>query len=248
MDIDPGALERIQSDLAATGVRTLGLVVDVSQRDEVFRSAETVGAEFGDVHVVCSNAGVTVKGTPLYEMDPATFDWMLHVNVTGTFNVTRAYVPGMKRHGAPSHLVITASSTSLYELPGRENGAYAAGKMAVLGMAQSLRASLRGTNVGVTAVVPAIIATNIQQSGRHRPVRYGGPFERPDATLPRAGMPSGDVARIVVRAMAEGDFLAITHPAGRALLDAQHGEAVAAHERWEAILPDMHIDPAQSPL
>jgi hypothetical protein len=48
--------------------------------------------------------------------------------------------------------------------------------------------------------------------------------------------------------MAEGDFLAITHPAGRELLDAQHAEAAAAHERWEAILPGMQIDPTQSVL
>jgi NAD(P)-dependent dehydrogenase (short-subunit alcohol dehydrogenase family) len=248
LDIDSDALERIQSDLAATGVRTLAVVADVSQRDDVFRSVETVGAEFGDVHVLCSNAGVTVRGAPLYQMDPDTFDWMLHVNVGGTFNVTRAYIPAMLHHGGPAHVVLTASSTCLYELPGRENGAYASGKMAVLGMAQSLRASLRGSNVGVTAVVPAIIATNIQQSGRHRPARYGGPFDRPDAAAQRAGMPAGDVARVVLRAMAEGDFLAITHPAGRELLDAQYGEAAAAHERWEAILTEMQIDPTQPVL
>ena len=248
LDIDPEALARVQSDLAASGVEIAALTVDVSQRGEVFRSAETVAARFGDVHVVCSNAGVTVRGTPLYEMDPDTFDWMLHVNVTGTFNVIRAYVPGMLRHGEPGHLVLTASSTSLYELPGRENGAYASGKMAVLGMAQSLRSSLRDSKIGVTALIPAIISTNIQQSGRHRPARYGGPFDRPDAAAKRAGMPADDVARIAVRAMAGGDFLAITHPAGRALLDAQYGEAAAAHERWEAILPGMQIDPAQPAL
>lgn len=248
LDIDSDALARVQSDLAATGVETAALAVDVSQRDAVFRSVETVATRFGDVDVLCSNAGVTVRGTPLYEMDPDTFDWMLHVNVTGTFNVIRAYLPGMVKRGAPGHVVLTASSTSLYELPGRENGAYASGKMAVLGMAQSLRSSLRSTPIGVTALIPAIIATNIQQSGRHRPARYGGPFDRPDAALRRAGMPAGDVARIAVRAMADGDFLAITHPAGRALLDAQYREAADAHERWEAILPGMDIDPTQPAL
>jgi hypothetical protein len=93
-----------------------------------------------------------------------------------------------------------------------------------------------------------VVATNIQKSGQHRPARYGGPFERADAAQKRAGMSIDEIGRIAVRAIADDDFLVITHPAGRSLLDAVQHEASAAHDRWEAILPGLDVDPAQSPL
>jgi NAD(P)-dependent dehydrogenase (short-subunit alcohol dehydrogenase family) len=247
LDIDRDALQSLAAEVAALGVRAAIINVDVSQRNEVVASAAAIAAEFGDVHVLVGNAGVAVRG-PLYAMDPATFDWLMSVNVTGAFNVIHAFVPAMLEHGQPGHIVLTASNASLYPLPGRENGAYASSKLADFGMAQSLRAGLRDTTLGVTALCPAVIATNIQRSGRHRPERFGGPFERADAGDQRAGMTAEQVGRIVVRAILNDDPLAITHPGGRPLLDAHYDDLRSAHDRWTEILPDMQIDPTLSAL
>jgi NAD(P)-dependent dehydrogenase (short-subunit alcohol dehydrogenase family) len=248
LDVDADALAELAPEIRAlTGVTTAVVRADVALRDDVRAAAETIAGTFGAVHVLVSNAGVAARGH-LYEMDPDTFDWLMSVNVTGTFNVIRAFVPAMLAHGEPGHVLITASNASLYPLPGRLNGAYAASKMADFGMAQSLRASLQGTNLGCTALCPAVVATSIQQSGRHRPVRYGGPFERTDASGVRGGMTSDDVARIAVRAIVENDPLAITHPGGRELFDAHCDDLGMAHDRWAERLPGMRIDAALSAL
>jgi NAD(P)-dependent dehydrogenase (short-subunit alcohol dehydrogenase family) len=248
LDIDADALEPLVREIGALGgVTAAAFRADVSQRDDVRSSAEAIAVAFGNVDVLVSNAGVAVRGH-LYELDPDTFDWLMNVNVTGTFNVIRAFVPAMLAHGEPGHVLITASNASLYPLPGRQNGAYAASKMADFGMAQSLRASLSDTNLGVTSLCPAVIATNIQQSGRHRPERYGGPFERTDAGAARGGMTSDDVGRIAVRAIRDNDPIAITHPGGRELFEAHYDDLRAAHDRWAERLPGMRIDAALSAL
>src|SRR5690606_29222459 len=69
--------------------------VDVSDSDAVIGLAE----ELGSVDVVVNSAGVVGPNRPLWEVDPGEWDRTFEVNVRGTFNMCRAFVPGMRDAG-----------------------------------------------------------------------------------------------------------------------------------------------------
>jgi NAD(P)-dependent dehydrogenase (short-subunit alcohol dehydrogenase family) len=247
LDVDAALLETARTELAASGVNVHCRAVDIADRVAVRGAAAAMEAALGPIHILFSNAGVADAGGPIEDTPDETFDWIMSVNVGGMFNAIKAFLPAMKQHGAEAHVVLTASIVALHEQPGRPNGVYGASKMAVFGLAEGLRASLAG-RIGVSVLVPGAVVTNLRQSGRLRPPRYGGPFERPDAARAHGGMTAGEVGRIIVRAIEENEFLIVTHPAGRDYIKARCDELLAAFDRWSAMLPELDIDPSQLPF
>ena len=195
------------------GVKVVTEVADVSDRASLHAAAALVRHALGLVQVVCSNAGVGFR-SPLMETPDENFDWLIAVNLTGTFNVAKAFVPAMIASGKPGHLFITGSLVGLFETPANHNGVYTATKMGVLGLATSLRAELESHHIGVSVLFPGLVNTNTRLGGRYRPVRFGGPFERPDSKRSANGMSPDDVGRIAVRAIEDDIFLVQSHPVG----------------------------------
>jgi len=245
LDVDERTLPGVRDEVAALGVRAHAFPLDVSDRAAVYAAAAAVERTCGDVHVVCSNAGVAFRGTGIEETPDEIFDWLFNVNVVGMFNVCKAFVPAMQRHGTGGHLVVTGSISGLHLMAGRRNGVYTATKMAVVGLAEALRETLEPQGIGVSVLCPGNVSTNAQQSGRWRPARFGGPFERPEAAQARPGMDPADVGRVVVRAIEDGEFYVFTHPSDRAAFAQRVQGMVDAFDRWEAILPTLGIDPKQ---
>jgi len=64
-DIQPDALESARQEIAALGVNTIALSLDVSDADAMARAANEVEAAFSKVHIVCNNAGVAVVNSLL---------------------------------------------------------------------------------------------------------------------------------------------------------------------------------------
>ena len=245
LDVDERTLPGVRDEVAALGVRAHAFPLDVSDRSAVQTAAAAVERTCGDVHVVCSNAGVAFRGTAIEETPDEIFDWLFNVNVVGMFNVCKAFVPAMKRHGRGGHLVVTGSISGLHLMEGRRNGVYTATKMAVVGLAEALRETLVPEGIGVSVLCPGNVATNAQHSGRWRPARFGGPFERAEASQPRPGMDPADVGRVVVRAIEDGEFYIFTHPTDRVPFTKRVQGMLDAFDRWEQILPSLGIDPQQ---
>jgi NAD(P)-dependent dehydrogenase (short-subunit alcohol dehydrogenase family) len=107
-DIEEGALDAALADLKASGAEARGVVCDVSDRASVLRAANETFAAFGNVHVVCNNAGVGVGG-PIESIAPADWDWMIGVNLMGAVYGVQAFLPHIKAHGEGGHIVNTAS-------------------------------------------------------------------------------------------------------------------------------------------
>jgi NAD(P)-dependent dehydrogenase (short-subunit alcohol dehydrogenase family) len=241
IDIDAGRLAATAEAAGAFGVKVVTEVADVSERASLQAAAERVGQTLGPVQLVCSNAGVGLR-SPLLETTEENFDWLIAVNLIGTFNVFKAFVPAMVATGQPGHLMITASLVSLFELPGSNNGVYTATKMAVLGLATSLRAELEPHRVGVSALFPGLVNTNTRQGGRYRPQRFGGPFERPDSTRSENGMSPDEIGRIVVRGIQDNTFLVQSHPVdGRKRFLARQQPILDSFDHWERVIPELGI-------
>jgi NAD(P)-dependent dehydrogenase (short-subunit alcohol dehydrogenase family) len=167
-DIEPSSLAAAAADLSAGGTRCTTVTCDVSKADDVNRVAEAAEEAFGNVHLVCNNAGVFAGGLS-WEAPLSDYEWVLGVNTWGVIHGIRTFVPRMLAHGEPSHVVNTASMAGLTSGP--LSGAYFMSKHAVLALSESLfhEMAMQQTRIGVSAVCPELIATRIGDSQRNRP-------------------------------------------------------------------------------
>lgn len=127
--------------------------VDVSDPVAVQRLADSIGRR---VDVVVNSAGIVGPNVPLWEVDPVEWDRTFAINVRGTFNVCRTFVPGMRDAGWGRIVNIS----SMAGKDGNPNlSAYSASKAAVIGLTKSLGKELATSGVIVNAIAPAVINT-----------------------------------------------------------------------------------------
>jgi NAD(P)-dependent dehydrogenase (short-subunit alcohol dehydrogenase family) len=234
-DIQPDALERARAEIAALGVRAIALPLDVSDADAVARAADSVEAAFGKVHIVCNNAGVSLGNVSLLEMTPAQWGWIFGVNLFGVVNGVQTFVPRIRQHGEGGHIVNTASMAGLQvnrAIPGI--GAYAMTKHGVVALSEALEMELQGTGIGVSVLCPAQVDTTLYDSGRRRPERFGGGYERSDLSEARrrsaTGLSADAVGEHVVHAIRHNEYFVFTHPEARSRVEERHARMLAAFD------------------
>ncbi|MFD4140914.1 SDR family oxidoreductase [Streptomyces sp. NPDC058572] len=137
--------------------------VDVSDEQAMEKLAEKVAAEHGVVDVLVNNAGIGVSGSFL---DTGSEDWkkVLDVNLWGVIHGCRLFGRQMAERGQGGHIVNTASAAAFQ--PSRMLPAYSTSKAAVLMLSECLRAELAGRGIGVSAICPGIVNTNITATTR----------------------------------------------------------------------------------
>ncbi|MDP9195104.1 MAG: SDR family oxidoreductase [Acidobacteriota bacterium] len=140
--------------------------VDVTKPDVVTAAAAEVMAQHGRIDVLVNNAGIVrdaqlIKwkdGQTISQMDDATFDAVINVNLKGVFVCTRAVVPHMIQGGGG--VVLNASSiVGLYGNFGQTN--YAATKAGVISFTKTWARELGKFNIRVNCVAPGFIATDM---------------------------------------------------------------------------------------
>jgi 3-oxoacyl-[acyl-carrier protein] reductase len=146
------AAGRVAEEAGALGATTLLLQCDVSDETAVRAMLATVGERFGHLDALVNNAGTTAKWKirDLESLDLAEWDRVFAVNVRGTFQVTRAAVP-LLRKGRDPAIVNTASIVGLR--PGPQPLPYAASKAAIVNLTKTLAFNL-GPEIRVNAVAP----------------------------------------------------------------------------------------------
>jgi NADP-dependent 3-hydroxy acid dehydrogenase YdfG len=170
-DIEENALEEAADRLGERG-KVMAVPTDVSVSgsvDDLARQAEA----FGQVRIVCNNAGVAGVGVrPAWEKSAREWQWVLDVNLWGVINGIRAFMPGMVERNEGT-IVNTASVAGLLPLP--FGTPYAASKHAVVGISLSIRQELEmlGSHVRVSVLCPGWIRTNVATSERNWPARLG---------------------------------------------------------------------------
>ena len=165
-DVRQEPLEVAVAQLRAAGITAEGMVVDVSDRAAMKAAAAATVAAFGKVHLLFNNAGISFFG-PMDQAKDGDWDWMLGVNLYGVVNGVQAFLPHLKAHGEPCHIVNTASMAGLLVGPGM--GLYSASKFAVVGLSNSLRLDLAPHGIGVSVLCPGFVRSNIHEAGKIRP-------------------------------------------------------------------------------
>lgn len=224
-DVDAVRLEAAAEQVASTA-DVLAVATDTSRWDDVAELARRSHERFGDVHVLCNNAGVTRPGvTWEYTLDD--WNWVLGVNLLGVVHGIRAFVPSMIERGEPAHVVNTASIGGLVAFPGVT--IYTASKYAVVGLSEGLLNDLRaaGAPVGVSVLCPGPTATLFREHSRQlRPERSNGGTPAP----PNTGLSAAEVAARTIDAIRSNRFWILTHPAYRETLDRRHQGIVESDE------------------
>ncbi|MBB5791281.1 SDR family NAD(P)-dependent oxidoreductase [Jiangella mangrovi] len=147
--------QRLRADgVTVTTLDLKGADVDADVTDEA--SLARVAADVGPVDVLVNSAGVVGPNRPLVETTADDWRRVFEVNVIGTVNTMRAFVPGMRERGWGRVVNIA----SMAGKDGNPNlSVYSASKAAVIGLTKSAGKELATTGVLVNAIAPAVIAT-----------------------------------------------------------------------------------------
>ncbi|MEU7254615.1 SDR family oxidoreductase [Streptomyces rimosus] len=189
--------------------------VDVSDEAAMEKLADKVAAEYGMVDVLINNAGIAVSGPFL---STTTEDWkkVLDVNLWGVIHGCRLFGKQMAERGQGGHIVNTASAAAFQ--PSRVLSAYGASKAAVLMLSECLRAELAGQGIGVTAVCPGIVNTNITSTTHFTGVS-AEEEKRSQAKVSRLygirNYPPEKVAAAILRAVARNEAVVPVTPEAR---------------------------------
>jgi NAD(P)-dependent dehydrogenase (short-subunit alcohol dehydrogenase family) len=161
------------------------VMVDVSDTAAVEKAAN----ELGPVDILINCAGIVGPNKPLVDVTEAEWDRVFAINVKGTFNLCRAFVPGMRERGWGR----IVNFASIAGKDGNPNlAAYSASKGAVIAMTKSLGKELATTGVLVNAVAPAVIETPMNADNTPEVLAYMTNL----IPMRRVGQP-GEVAELV---------------------------------------------------
>ena len=176
-------------------------VCDLTSADEITQSNAHILETWGSLDILINNAGVLYYGNTA-EMSIAQWNRILAVNLHAPIQFTREWLPVLGRQ-SEAHLLNVASFFAL--VPYAKICAYQTSKFGLLGFTQSLRAELRRTSIGVTAICPGFVSTPLYETAE-----YGdGRLRQPPHWL----CTSADyVARKAIKAIARNKRLTLVTP------------------------------------
>jgi NAD(P)-dependent dehydrogenase (short-subunit alcohol dehydrogenase family) len=170
--------------VAELGLKARGYRADVTVAEDRKQLFSSLAKDFGNLDIVFANAGIAAR-TPTGATDEATFENILHTNLSGAFFTVNAAAPLLNDNGS----IIFNGSVHNY-LGAAGQAAYAATKGGVVSMARAIAADLAPRNIRVNVVAPGATKTPIWKRG------------------PRASMSTDQSAKLA-------DFYSSTIPLGR---------------------------------
>ncbi|MBM3513321.1 MAG: SDR family oxidoreductase [Alphaproteobacteria bacterium] len=151
---DAAAATAVVADIGKAGGRAGAFQVDITSRDSVGGFLAAAGRAFGKVTGVANCAGFSGGRKTLAELDQATLDRVLAVNVSGAFNCAQAAIAHMRGKGG----AIVNVSSAVVSTGGFRLAHYAAAKGAIEALTRSLAWEAAEAGVRINAVAPGAIA------------------------------------------------------------------------------------------
>ena len=227
-DIDADSIDKQVSRLKSEGYPVEGKVTDVTSESSVRELAEFTISKFGNIHILCNNAGIgggAADDKSLWEASISDWKWVLDINVWGVIHGIRVFTPLMLAHGEEGHIINTASKAGLIV----GTSLYSTSKHTVLALTEALYVQLKqvNSNLAVSVLCPGAVNTNLKSnSNRIRPVdtlsdeisnlsnqdksfqstNFMSTYQNTVQTRMAAGLEPLEMAEILMQGLESGDF------------------------------------------
>ena len=154
IDIDAGRVKDAVNNLRSSGASAAGYVASVTDDAAVRSAVKNIEREVGPPDVLMNNAGAVCLGR-VDQTEVADWDRVMATNVSGTFLVSRAVLPGMleRRSGAIVNVGSVAGLAGIGNM-----AAYCAAKGAIVSLTRQMAADYSGHGIRVNCICPGTVA------------------------------------------------------------------------------------------
>jgi len=185
VDIDEARLEAIGTEIGEQAIAIRADVTDLAQLEAAVAAGRT---RFGPISVVVANAAIDAIA-PVATIDPADFDRVVAVNLTGTFRTIRAALSDVVAERG--HILLVNSLGSI--MPALYQAAYASSKAGISALADSLRVELRDSGATVGQMYFGAVDTDHFRTGMAHPL-----MQRANRRIPASFMKPASAAEAAI--------------------------------------------------
>lgn len=173
-DLDPGwgGLDDLVKKINGDGGEAIGLLGDVSDESDAERMVTEAVARYGRLDILVNNAGAPhgKEHADIAEVPVEAYDLLMAVNVRGTFLMSRAAVPHMRKNKWGRIINMSSNNGKTGKV---RSVVYSASKAAILGLTRSLAMDVAADGITANAVCPGRIETSRSVDRRRRNMDHG---------------------------------------------------------------------------
>ena len=213
-----GARQLVIADMNADGLQAVAdetgahpIVTNVASEDDIINLVRTAESTYGQIDLLCSNAGIGVGGGP----EAANEDWqrIWEINVMSHVYAARAALPAMVKRGS-GYLLNTASAAGLLTQVG--SAPYAVTKHAAVSFAEWVAITYGERGIKVSCLCPQAVRTAMTE-------------DNPDGVASIDGlMEPTELCESVVETIRAERFLVLPHPEVHTYIQRKAND----HDRW----------------
>lgn len=156
-DLNADNVAAVVREIARTGVKSMGIVGDVTKKDDVYRMTDRVVSEFGRLDIMVANAGIVTVNTVL-NLSEEEWDQVMAVNARGVFLCNQAAAKQMVKQGG-GKIINCASIAGHQGFPFEAH--YCASKFAVIGFSQAFAREVASHGITVNCYCPGVVDTDM---------------------------------------------------------------------------------------
>ena len=152
--------EKLKAEIEGFGVKALAAQCDVANTESSSDFVKQVTAEFGTVHFLINNAGIT-RDTLILRMKEDDWDSVIDTNLKGAWNFSKAVLRPMMKNENGGSILNVASISGVVGMLGQTN--YSASKAGMIGLTKALAKEIASRRITVNALALGLIETEMAQ-------------------------------------------------------------------------------------
>lgn len=160
VDVNQEAVTSLADDLAAAGTTVWTRICDLSVPADVTSMLNDFDARVGILDLLINNAGVAYYG-PTEQMSEQQWEWLMQINLLSPIQITNHFLPHLLTR-PDAHIANMCSISGM--VAGGRFAAYNTSKFGLVGYTEALRAEYGRKGIGVTAICPGPVLTNLYKS------------------------------------------------------------------------------------
>jgi short-subunit dehydrogenase len=164
LDRDEEKLAWVGEEVRKLGVEVISRHCDVAEREQIAQAVDTLQDVWGEIDILVNNAGILYYGRT-EQMSEEQWESLLSVNLFAPIRFVRLLLP-LLRERPEAHILNVCSLAGL--VPKRRLAAYQSSKFGLVGLSQSLRLEYGPKGVGVTALCPGLVDTDLMDAAFER--------------------------------------------------------------------------------